>query len=385
MKKIIFILLCAALTVIIINSKKTAEYYRQKRAEYLNTAKNVNIAVLWPFEKRKDLYKQGVLLAEEQINAAGGILGKKLILDFYSYNDTKSGLKIIRNIVKNPKYSAAIGFYDTGLTSKAAVICEMYGVILISSGAIGSTITEHKFPHIFRNMANIQTLSKAIITYIKKRDINNIAIVYNTRAISRNIWRYMLEYSDKKNLTVVSSYILTKGMRDYRYYIADIKKKNIGALFFAISRNQAVLFIKNMHEMACKKPIFATDIVDDNYFLEKLGLLANGVITYSMFSPHTKNKKVQNFIREFKSKYKVEPDSWAALGNDAVKVLSYTMKKIKSIRPFSVASMLPFITWSGAVGSYSFNIHGDVQNKKIFFKKVVNGKFIYLEDKNADN
>jgi branched-chain amino acid transport system substrate-binding protein len=384
MKKIIVICLIVLLYLLIF-SKKTPDYYSVKRDNYLSKADKVYIGVIWPFNTRKDFYREGVLLAQKQINEKGGILGKKLYLDFFSYHDIKSGMKAVRKVVTNEKYSAAVGFNDSALTSRAEVVCEMNGLLIMSNGAIESKITEHRFRFIFRNIANIKIISKAMLAFLQKHKFKKISIVYNTKDVSRNIVRYLMEYIEDFDIKVISTYLLSPYSFDYREDIADVRKLNPDVLVFAISRKQAIDFVEQMHELGCDKYILATDTVDDKYFLKRVGNLTDKVYTYSMFSPYYNSKEVREFVDSFKKEYGKEPDTWAALGYDSIKVLAYTMEKVKSIKPFSISSMLAYISWSGALGEYSFNINGDVVNKKIFFKKIKNKKFIFLEEYYALN
>ncbi len=385
MRKLIYILICAIAIWYMLHSVKSDSYYRNLRIKFLERADKVNIAVLWPFKKRKDFYKEGALIAQKEINKHGGVIGKKLYLEFYSYDTIEEGVKKARKIAKNRKYSAVIGFYQSSLTLKASVTCEMSGLLLLSSGAVDSKITAHRFHFIFRNMANIISLSNAVIHFIKDKKIKKFSIIYNTKDVSRNIMRYISEFADELDVNIASSAILPLNVTNYRDKIAKLKEIDPDALFFAISRKQAINFVKQMKELDFRKPIIATDTVDDEYFIKELGKLSEGVITYSMFNPNVPNKSVKEFISNFRKNFGKEPDVWAALGYDAIKAICFTMNKVKSITPIAVVPLLPYIKISGALGDYSFNIHGDIVNKKIYFKKIHNGKFVYLEESYGTN
>ncbi len=379
MKKLIYIILVITIFFFTVFSKPP-QYYQKLRSNYLKHAKKVYFAIVWPFETRKDFFKKGILLAQKEINNNGGILNKKLYFDFYSYKKTENGVKIIREIVKNPKYSVVLGFYHSALTSIASVICNVYRLIIFSCGSIESKITEHKFPFTFRNMANNKVISQAVLKYMQNKGYKRIAIIHTGKNVNRDITRYMLEYSEDNGIKIISNYFLQPSMKDYRFYIQTIKALNPDVLFFTTSRPEAEKFIIQMNEMNFKKPIVATDIVDDQNFIKNLGKLSNGIVTYSMFNPAASYVQTQVFIKKFQNEYNKMPDAWAAAGYDAVKLIAATMKTVKSIDVLPVASMLHFMKWDGALGNYKFNLYGDILNKRIFFKKIKDGKFVYLED-----
>lgn len=83
----------------------------------------------------------------------------------------------------------------------------------------------------------------------------------------------------------------------------------------------------------------------------------------------------QVFVEKFKKRYGLAPDSHAAQGYDAMKVLINAIEIGGSAVPAKVSANLRFMKdWDSITGKYSFNLNGDVLGKKIYFKILSEGK-----------
>ena len=108
------------------------------------------------------------------------------------------------------------------------------------------------------------------------------------------------------------------------------------------------------------------------------------------------NKITQSFVRRFRERNELSPDTWAAQGYDAVHLLTHAMKESSEITSEQIAISLRYLTkWKGVTGSYSFfpqknsvqagMPEGDIKGKEIYFKKMMDGHFVYQDHPTHSN
>lgn len=176
--------------------------------------------------------------------------------------------------------------------------------------------------------------------------------------------------------------------RPWRPLIAEIKKNiethkgTVDAIFLAGYLPVAAEIIKQARAMGVTIPFLGGLGLDDLGLVRVAGAAANGVIVPSLFNPRSLSHVTRTFVRRFKEEYFTVPDTWNAQGYDAVQVLMHAIEKSDSTVPKRVSTTLRYLPrWNGVTGSYRFLQNGDITGKKLFYKEVVNGQFVYLERK----
>jgi len=116
----------------------------QERSTRLGQASgDIVVGVSWMWSKQLDLMRQGVEMAADQINGAGGINGRKLRLIWGDDNEqVKKGIEVAQGFVANAEMVAAIGHSTSSITAQAAALYEEAGILLLVPGATSPSITE---------------------------------------------------------------------------------------------------------------------------------------------------------------------------------------------------------------------------------------------------
>jgi len=115
---------------------------------------------------------------------------------------------------------------------------------------------------------------------------------------------------------------------------------------------------------------------------DSVGKVDENVVLLTVLDEHV--EKVQQFINNFKDEYgeDEEPNRYASLGYDAIHLLAYAMNKAQSTVPIAVATRLRYMQepWVGVTGVYHFKESGDSKDKKLYFKRLQNGKFEFVTE-----
>jgi ABC-type oligopeptide transport system substrate-binding subunit len=122
------------------------------------------------------------------------------------------------------------------------------------------------------------------------------------------------------------------------------------------------------------------------------GKASEGVLVPTIFRSNYPDKITQGFVKMFRERYELSPETWAAQGYDAVQLLAHAMKESSEVTSEQIAISLRYLTkWQGVTGSYSFfpennsdSVYtkmpeGDIKGKEIYFKKMKDGQFVYQD------
>ena len=158
-----------------------------------------------------------------------------------------------------------------------------------------------------------------------------------------------------------------------------IKETNPDAILI-VSYKEAILILRQMKELGIKKQILGTPLFEDPEIIEKAGDLAEGAIYsyYGTFDPKSQDVRILAFIKKFKDKYGVEPEYYAPIGYDAVKILALAIEKGGFNSEQIKNALYEIRDFPGLSGTTSFDKNGDVI-KPVILKMVKDRHFIRYE------
>lgn len=371
------------LFVLLLSGCDPYEISRNQRDAHAKQNKGeIEIAVVWPQQLEAGLFMEGVLLAIEEVNAIGVYDQRRLKPHIYDETSLEKSKQIARSIAENRKIVAAIGHYGSSSSLPAAVTYEYHGILYMSPVATSPALTRFGFNFLFRNIPSDAEISSAILKYCQQRNWKKAAVVYVRGDYGRNFTEIMQEEAFQHNITVATLKSYAEHQDDFRALIVELLRYEYDFVFLADVVPRAAYFISQYRAMGGTEPFIGGDGLDSNLLWQIADQAAQGTIVATTFDPGSDNPRIQAFVERFTDHYSgKEPDFLAAQGYDAVMVMVNAMRQRKSSVPIEVASGLRFSQpWEGILGSYSMQLNGGIEGKKIAFKKLLDGDFVLDQD-----
>ena len=345
--------------------------------------------------------RDGVRLATQEINAAGGINGNKIVLverDDEAKNER--GVQISQELINNEKVIAALGYINTGVALASQRFFQDAKIPVINNVATGSLIT-NQFPnapenYIVRTSAadNIQApmIAKEAV---EKRGLKKVAIL----ADSTNYGQLGREDMEKalKTYGVTPVAVEKFNIGDVDMTSQLLKAKNAGAdvvLTYAIGPELAQI-ANGMGKLGWKKPMIGSWTLSMASFIDTSGKNGNGATMPETFiqQPATTPKRkafVDAYLKEFKPKNGViaSPVS-AAQGYDSVYILAAAIKQAGGTEGPKILGALENLNApiNGVVMTYnkpfSKTNHEAIASKDVVMGVVENGRVEFLNAEDA--
>ncbi len=354
---------------------------RAYRAE--RSREEIIIGAAYPGAQTSFMLRQGIEMAVKEVNAAGGVFGRKLRIILK--NDERSltkGKVIAEEFAMNRDMIAFIGHLDSYISVPVSILYEFYGLVMMSPASTAQKLTRQGFRLVFRNIPNTDQYANQLAEFSYKRGFKRMVIYHIRDNYGREFANAFEKRAGKLGVKIVdrSAYDLTSNADNFQHDLNNWKEYyNFDAIFLAGVLPQAAIIISTARKMGITVPIVGSDRLASPNLLTIAGEAAEGTIAISSFNWRDPDPLALKFTKAFNERYGVLPSGAAAQGYDAVKVLAYAIKKAQSTVPTKVAEALRSTkNWHGVTGLTTFDEKGDVIDKELNLMIVRNGQFEYL-------
>ena len=329
-----------------------------------------------------NLFVEGVKLAIDELNENEGILGRPLRAVHYDDEGSPvKGQKIAWKLAQNSALIAVVGHRYSDVAIPASITYEKNGILFISTGASDNDFIRNENKYTFRNIPSDEVTGLAVAEFAKHKGYKKMAVIFDSESSGRRISEIFRFQADKLGIRIVDEKAYPGWEKNFRPLIADLmQEEGFDAIFLGGTLPSAANMIKQIRNMGLDMPIIGSDLIDSPELINIAGKAASGTVVPTVFDPGQDRLETMDFIRKFKSKLGVAPDTWAAQGYDAIHLLAYAIEHTGSTVPIEIGMTLRVLSdGKGVTGKYSIDLKGNVIGKSIFFKTVKDGDFAFLE------
>jgi len=276
---------------------------------------------------------QGAQLAVEEINAAGGVLGRKIrLIPEDDSGKAEEAAAVVTKLITSDNVIALIGENSSNQSLAAAPIAQASGVPMISPSSTNPNVTK-KGDYIFRVCFTDPYQGKALATFVRKNlNLETAAILKdNKNDYSVGLAEFFGKEFAALGGRVVSEQSYTGGDNDFRPQLTRIKPAAPQALFIPGFYTDVGQIAIQARDLGLSVPLVGGDGWDSPKVIEIGGKSVEG----SYFSDHyffdEPRPAVQRFVGEIRRRHGRNPEANTALGYDAVRILAEAIKAAGSL------------------------------------------------------
>lgn len=268
---------------------------------------------------------KGIIMALEEINAAGGRLGQQLEL-LAEDNQTRPGesATVAKKLLTRDKVVALLGEVSSGRSLEAAPIAQASQIPMIAPAATNPRVTEvgdYIFRVCFIDDFQGTAMANFALNDLKTKNVAVISSVSN--AYSVGLAKYFRDTFEAAGGQIAVEQKYSEGDKDFRAQLTAVKAANVDAVFLPGYYTESALIIRQARELGINIPFFGGDGWESDKLLEIGGDALNGCYYSTHFSPENQDPRVAEFVQKFKARWNNEtPDAFAALGYDAAQILA---------------------------------------------------------------
>ena len=323
-------------------------------------------------------FNDGVKLAVKEINAAGGILGRKVE---YTPNDTQSqpptakalAVKAIDDgayVVMGPVFSGSI-LVSMAETKRAE--------IPNFTGGEAAAITQQGNTYIFRTSFTQLSAMPKVARYLKDNvKAKTVAMIWVNNDFGKGGRDAFTKAIEAQGMKLVADISSDPGQLDFSGPVLKAKQANADALFVYSNEEESARCLRELRKQGYDKPIVGETVLTSQKVIELAGDAANGAVAHVGLTADAPNPGIKAFAEKFQKEYGYKPDHNGIKGYTAMYVVKAVTEKIGKVDPKAFAAAMHGIKLSakdypGVLMDVSFDQNGDL-DRESFMTRVANGK-----------
>jgi branched-chain amino acid transport system substrate-binding protein len=317
-----------------------------------------------------------VELGVKEVNAAGGIKGKKV--ELIKYDDRlnpQEAVAIANKLIERDQVVGVVSGSYSGPTRVTAPIFAKAGIPMVAGYAVHPDVTksgESNFRQGFLGEVEGRAAGEYAVKTLKTK---NPAVVYMDNDFGREISAGFAKQVEKLGAKVVASQVYKfPGEKDFRPYLTRIKDAKPDLIFAAGYYNEAALIVRQAKELGIGVQILGEEGFDSPKFIELAGKDAEGVIIATNLDRDDPRPVVQKFLKNYRQAYNTEADMVGASSYDAFMILVKAIEKAGTDRKAIVAALKETKDYDGLTGKLSRFVKGE-SVKPVQFQIVKDGKW----------
>jgi branched-chain amino acid transport system substrate-binding protein len=266
---------------------------------------------------------KGAMLAVEEANNAGGIIGRQIkLLTEDTQSKPEEAATVVTKLINRDRVNAIVGEVASSRSLAAAPICQANGVPMITPSSTNPKVTQVG-DYIFRVCFLDDFQGDVIARYIRNSlKMTRLAILKDVKnEYSVGLAQLFSESFVKRGGQIVGEQAFSEGDIDFKAQLTALKGTNPEIIFVPGYYGEAALIVKQGRELNISIPFIGGDGWDSAKLLEIGGAAMEGTYYCNHYSTGDPRQVVQNFVARFRSKYNETPDAIAALSYDAVRIL----------------------------------------------------------------
>lgn len=325
---------------------------------------------------------EGTLMAIEEINAAGGVLGKKLEL-LTEDTQSKPGepRTVVNKLIARDGVVAMLGEVASSRSLEAAPLCQESKVPMISPSSTNPKVTQTG-DYIFR-VCFIDPFQGTVMANFAMRTLKakKVAVFTDVKSdYSKGLAQFFKEQFLKNGGQIVAELDFNGGDKDFKAQLTAIKAANPDAVFVPGYYTDAALIAIQAKQLGLNVPLMG----GDGWESEKLTEIGKDAVEGHYFSTHyhpdvgspLSKKFVENYKKRWNGK---TPDALAACGYDSAIVLADAIKRAGSTEGPKVRdAIVATKDFEAVTGKITINAQRDATKSAVILQ-VKGGKFAYLE------
>ena len=329
----------------------------------------------------------GIKMAADEVNAAGGINGKQIeLLVQDDRSDASEAATIVTKFVTQDQVHAILGEVASSRSIAAAPIAQNAKIPMLTPSSTNPEVTK-KGDYIFRSCF-IDPVQGAAIAQFAARTLNakRAAIMVDRKNdYSTGLEKVIKEVFTKLGGEIVATTSYQEGDQDFNAQLTSLKGSNPEVIFVPGYYNDVGLIAKQARDKGITVPLVGGDGWDSAQLYAIGGAALNGSFFTNHYSPYDTDPKVQKFVNDYKTRYNTIPDALAATAYDAAKIMFDAIKRSSSLDGQAIRDSLAATkSFPGVTGDVTFNENRDAVKPIIMIEIKPGGTYAVRERVQVD-
>lgn len=306
----------------------------------------------------------GVKMAVEEINAKGGVKGRKLEPIFLDDQAKASeAINAVRKAIYDIETPFILGPDSSGLILASMPLAAQEKIPMLVSGT-NIRITNQGVPTIFRLRANDSAPARVLAEYATKQGFKKIGIMYTNEDYGKGFFEETQKNLKRLNNAPVKVEACNLGDTDFTAQILSFKNAGVDLIMALGKEIELAKFLRQTRELGVKTQVYGGSTFGLDYVVELAGPAMEGVKIVTHFLPSDPDPEIQKWVKKYMDQHKHEPETHVVAYYDAVKFLAQVMEKYGAT-PDGITKGLKNLKYKGVQSMFVSSATGDLVDKQV--------------------
>ncbi len=316
----------------------------------------------------------GARLAVEEINAAGGVLGKQLeLVPEDGQCVPPKSVNAAEKLIVRDKVPVILGAYCSSSSAAVKPVTNKYRVPQMTGVSTSPKLTEKDTEWFFRAQGTSALYAKVVGPILKEMGLKRMAFLVINDDWGRGVAKEFGRAFEKHGGTVVETLIFDRKEKDLTSYLTKIRSLGVDALGTACYTPHCIAIAKQSKEVGLKVQILGEGAWATAPFYRGAGTAGDGVIGFQEYVYTLDTPANRAFVAKYKAKHKENPTKYSVAGHTLVNIVAQAIQRAGSTDRSAIAEALAKTNYDGLVGKYQFNNMHQAYGFDYYITKNVDG------------
>lgn len=329
--------------------------------------------------------RDGALLAVEELNRAGGLLGRPVeLVELDDRADPKDANNVAQRLAADPTVVAVVGHLNSGCSIPASKIYHDHGMAMITPVSTSDKLTEQGYENVFRICIRNSDQGPAAAHFaIEGRGKRRFFLIDDKTAYGAGITGEFDKAARELGGEIIGRDSISERETDFRPLLTRLRGKDLDFIYFGGMYPEGALLLKQAKELGVTAPILSGDGMFSPELIRLAGDAAEGTIVTHIAPIEPENERQKGFFSAFQSRYGHNVKVYAPLGYDCVMVIAEAVRLEKVADRDAVvrAMRAPDFQYDGVLGVTRFDAQGNSLRRIPYFYEVRRGEFVLCRAK----
>lgn len=335
-----------------------------------------SISLSGAYSRTGEELKRGYELWQKDVNARGGLLGRKVEFKFYDdQSDPTTGTKLYERLITADKVDLVMGPYSSPVAYAASTVTEKYEYPVVAAGSSAQNIWQRGYRYIFQIYPQPGNQLKGLFELAKQTGLKSLAIVTEDTSFTKELAQTAVQIAKERGLNMVFYEEYGKGPTDLSPQLLKAKAQRPDILFGSTYLPESVLITRQAKELDLNPKVYFFTIgpaLPD--FVTSLGKDAEFAYGHTLWEPSLKRPGSQEFTEKYRSAYNGLPAYHAAGGYSGCQILEAAVKKAGALNRQKIRDALVSLELETVWGPYKVDDKGQQLAKSSYVIQIQNGK-----------
>ncbi|MEO8604061.1 MAG: ABC transporter substrate-binding protein [bacterium] len=325
---------------------------------------------------------EGIMLALDEINGAGGLLGKPVrVISEDNQSKPEESVTAVLKLIKQNEVVAVVGEVASSRSLAAAPQCQSNHIPMLSPASTNPKVTEvgdYIFRACFIDPFQGSTMARFAVERLHAK---RIAILTDTKNdYSVGLTQFFKTTAKQLGAEIVAEESYGEGDIEFKAQLTVIKATNPDVVYTPGYYTECALIARQARELGLDATFLGGDGWDSPKTVEIGGKAVEGTYITNHYSPEDQRPEVQKFLADYRAKYKGKtPDAMAVLGYDAMKMMADAITRAGSTEGEKIRDALAATqNFSGVSGRITMDPQRNAK-KDIVVLQIRDGQFRFVE------